>query len=854
MIALSLLFSAWAGPTAVVARAPVAVGELAEIEVLAALGPVGREAPTVEVEGGELVALVAVAQGYRTTSGAFDLTDPRAGHWRADVRVLRASGATVRIIDTDRAAVSLPVEVVRGAPCLLNGVGLEADPLLPSGGATGRVHMRFRAADAACAARLQPGALVVRASEGRVAEVRLVEGGIDVSVEIVADRIARNVVVALFEPGVAGLEPVVGVVALRGKPSLSVQAEAASSASVKVGRRSFGPFVASELGMIEASLDTLPGDTSYEITVTDSVGNTRRATGPLPGAARTSVAVVEDGPGRAGWVVARTPTGQPWTGGPPRCTASSGGRVVALAARIPGVWRLAPTEEGVPGFDLRFACVVDDVHVEVRVPARPPVPARIDLRAYPEVLSSDMPVGQVVATLVTADGLPAAFFPATAPTTDGVARTGAPVLHARHGALLAEAAPAGQARASYRGEDARTYREDLVTATWSVPSVTTDAWSIELHAAGRGATAEARVRVLAPDGAPVRDRDVEVAFGSLGAPAGEGTTVRGRTDARGWVAVEGPIVEGAAALVVARVPGAALVAKRMVLPGESVLLPSAERPDLEASLVLPIRAGRVRDIVVEMGARSVRRGEPISVRVELRDASGGRVTDEPVRLTATEGGAVALTRHEDGTWHGVYTAVDGDDAASVTLRAQSGDVDAEAIVQVTPRPYRGSASLAVGLQRDAGRTVPVGAASIAIRGPALPEALAFRASVALRDLTRSVDDLVTGGTIDVRATLATIDLGAEVVRRFGRTNLALGGGAAFAPYWLAVDYGGRRGTEGVGVTGPGAVARTRVGYRFGAAEVYSELAWTFLPLDAPTVRFDGGVGGANVVAGYRLSW
>ena len=872
MIALAILCAAWAAPrvvppagpltpsggapSVVVARAAAAVGELAEVEILAVPGPVGREAPTVEVEGGVLVSLATVAPVQPASGGVPAVGGARQGHWRADVRVLRAGGATVRVVDADRTAVSVPVEVAQGAPCLLAPAGAASDALLPPGSATGRVQVRFpwRSGDAGCAARVQPSALVVRASEGRVAEVRLGEGGLDVAVEVTADRVARNVLVAVLEAGVAGLEPVVGMVALRGKPSLAVQAEAASTASVKVGRRTFGPFVADDLGMVEATLDTLPGDVAYEITVTDSVGNTRRATGPLPGAARAGVVVTEDGPGRAGWVIARTPTGQPWTGVSPRCTASSGGRVPALAARAPGVWRLAPAGDGIPGFDLRLACVLDDVHVEVRVPARPPVPARIDLRAYPEVLSSDVPVGQVVATLVTSDGLPAAVLPASVTADAGLGGMQPPVLRVRHGALVAEGAPVGQARASYRGEDARSHREDEVTATWSVPSVTMEPWSLELHAAGRGATAEARVRVYAANGAPLRDREVEVAFGAFGVPVGAATTVRGRTDARGWATVEGPIAEGVAALVVARVPGSALELRRFVVPGESVLLPSTDRPDLEATLVVPIRAGRVRDIVLETGARSARRGESVPVRVELRDANGGQVTDEPVRVTASEGGTVPLTRHDDGTWRGVYTVAEGDDPASVTLLAQSGDVRAEAIVDVAPRPYRGSASLAIGLQRDAGRSVPVGVASVAIRGRGFPDALALRGSVALREVARSVDDLVTGGTIDVRATLATLDLGAEVTRRFGRVTLALGGGAALAPYRLVVDYGGRRGTEGVGVTGPGAVARTRLGYRRGAAEVYGEFAWTFLPLDAPSVRFDGGVGGANVVAGYRLSW
>jgi hypothetical protein len=150
--------------------------------------------------------------------------------------------------------------------------------------------------------------------------------------------------------------------------------------------------------------------------------------------------------------------------------------------------------------------------------------------------------------------------------------------------------------------------------------------------------------------------------------------------------------------------------------------------------------------------------------------------------------------------------------------------------------------------------VPFGTAAVATRGPGFPEALALRTSVAVRQVSRTVEDLVTGSTIDVRATVAAVDVGAEVARRVGRTTVAMGAGVVVAPYQLEVDYGGRRGTGGVGLTGPGAVARARLGYRLGVAEVFSELGWTFVPLDTPTVQFDGGVGGGSLVAGYRLTW
>ncbi len=816
---------AHAGATGVVARAPQVPGGSAVVELVRwddRGAPVAAPAPVLRAEGLEV--------GRPESAGE--------GRWRVPVRVSgpepgRLHG-TLGGEPFDPVEVALPV--LRG--CLGAGRGEVA------GGVARFVFPRL-ADDTACPLRAED--LRVRASEGAVGAPVVGTGEVSVEIPLGVERSARVVAVGITDRARPSVPPALGVAAVRGRPSLALQAEPGSVVTVRVGRRTWGPVRADGTGAVALTLDTAPGDTAYEVTVTDEVGNVRRTVGPLPASTRPVVLAMEDRLSGA-WVAAWGATGAPWLGFPPACVGAGGLRPGVVRAPVGGVWRVQVPDGAVSvGLPVALECVVEGGAASVRIPARPARARRLELRVVPEVLSADFPRAQVDAAVVGEDG--------ERLVPDGLA------VVADRGTVTADPdASAVGVGAAYDGTDAAAAGLDSVRARWTPPARPGPVADLDLHAASRGETVEVRVRARGADGSPRAGVGLTVDAG--------GERRRVETDARGWATTElpvsprrgGGVAEGvtpSAPILVeaARASDGSLTRRCLVLPRESVVLPDPGAPDLTAARVLTFRAGRVRQVVLDVSPPSLAPGEEARVRVQMLDVAGLPVVEEGVRVVADVGRMGPLEVLADGSLEARYVAPPDDTRPRVQITAASGEASAAVGVPVTPRPVRGSLSIAAGWTTDLAEAgMPFGQLAVSGRASGWPEPVWVRAGVRAMRPSFATADPQTGQAVSVTATVLPVDVGVELIRRAGRRSLATGVSAVVAPYRLTVDYGGRRGLDGVGVSRVGGTARASARVRFGMAEWTLEGGYTFLDPGGSAVVFERGVGGASLAAGYRLLW
>ena len=491
---------------------------------------------------------------------------------------------------------------------------------------TPRIEVRFPRARAGS---LDPSALLARVSEGRVLDVRVVEDAVLVAVEPGAERVARVMAVALTDREEPGAGVAFGLVRLRARPQLTIQAEPRSTLTVKVGRRSYGPFVADATGSAQVSFDALPGDTSYEVSVADDLGNTQRSTGPLPTSTRPVLVGLEVGSstGADVWLGAWSATGAPWNGAPPLVRTSAGEQTEVVAVTR-NTWRVpVPRSAENALFDPRVDVTLGEASLALRVPVGADLPTRVELQVYPDTLSADFPIAQVQAALLDwrGDRMDASTLQLTA----------------ARGELTIERTPEAL-RADYRGGGAVEAGGDTLTAYWEQPAGTGHAWTVEVWPGVEGGELVVLARARDRLGRPLPGVPVEVLLGVLSAKAD--------TDARGWAKVRFPAVP--ADPIVLHVQAEALSREVAWLPEESSPLPDRSAPDLSARVDLPIRAGRVRQVFLDVSPRPLYTGggTTATVTVRMLDAAGQPVRDERVTLDASEGEITAAEALPDGSF------------------------------------------------------------------------------------------------------------------------------------------------------------------------------------------------------------
>ncbi len=675
-----------------------------------------------------------------------------------------------------------------------------------------------------------PEDVVLRSSEGTVGPLERTAEGLAATVTLAADRIARPLVLGALDVRAPGVPPAFATVRLRARHSGTVSAEKGTRLSLKIGGRSYGPFVAGADGAAAVSFEALPGESSYELLVTDDLGNTQRLTQAVPAATRPALIAVE-GPGRTGgelWLSAADPRGAPWAGPAPACRA--GAAAPAAAAEVGRArWRWSPTDDRLT--DAPAGCTMGEAAVTTRVPGASRLPAAIALRFYPDVLSADFPLAEVQASLIDESG-------------DRLPPTGLE-LTAAHGTLRLTAAE-DALRGDYDGTAAAALGQDEIRARWSLPSGDGSPQRI-LVCSARTPTGEVQAvaRVLDRLGRPLVGR-------AVGATAGAEALRDVVTDTRGYARwrVEGDTVR-VLRVVAEGASGEALV--RPDVPGDAGCLSSAEpdRADLDARVQVPIRTGRVRQVFVETDPRTLTLGPGASaaVRVRMLDSAGALVRDEPVEVSASEGTVTAPIAQLDGSFVALFTPALGTVARDVRITAKSSAGAVVTTLAMAPRPVRGLVSAGFGwVGNFSSISSPYGVIALE---PKLPwNVLSARIGVSAYGLKAQVEDAT--GDAEVTATFFPVDLGLTLASRGPRLSLGAGLSLVVVPFDLSARYDGADALGGVGLSPPGVDARGTVGWRLGQTELFAEVGYLLFTAPDGAVTIAQNAGGLHMIGGYRL--
>ena len=818
---LGALSTAWAVEARIeaVEGLPLA-GEAVPIELLLLDGarPAAALDPTVVARAGDVVGpLTAVSPGrwslrYRAPAGVVE------------------DGLQVTL-DDRVIELTLPVllepEPALALPAVLTGL-------------TGRAtELALGGVDAALAARL-----VVVATEGKAA-IEPTPAGAILRLQPGPEPFARAVPVAVLDPDDARRPPAFTVLRLTGRPRIPIQVtEPGTRVTLEVGGRRYGPFEAGADGIARTSAEVRPGESVAEVLLEDLAGNSQRSSVALGGDQRPAILAIgrAAGPsserGAVVEVFAVDARGRPWRGPSPTC-GTSVGQSVDLAALSPGRWRGAvPSPPQGAFFDLRVDCsLADQATASARVPVGAPRPARLTLQAWPPELSAEAPRAQVQAFLESATG-------------ERLAAEGITV-SAELGRLSVESATPGAAlRASYDGTAAVAAGGDHLSAAWSAAPGAGPPRAVSLGVDWPAPDAPLVVRARALDGQGRALAGVPVTL------TGEGVVLELSTEADGWAsAAFRPPSRPGPARISARAAGAER--SRLVLPRESTGGVPGE-PDLQASLTLPIRAGRVRSVFLSTEPRSLPAvpGQTARVVVRLVDDQGNPVTDEALQLEATAGVVTRARRRPDGAYEATWAPPPGMPYGDVriTVTSARGAFSATTTeLEVVPQVVRRAPGVQVGwLAGQAGLSSPYVGIVGDLQVPRLGARVYLRASVGLYGERIETIDEVSGAALSLDIDVLPVGLGLLARQDRGRLSGWLGGEGLAVPYQLEARYGDAVASEGVAIAPPGVRAFTGGGWRLRGSELTAELAYTFVTMNAAEVGWQGAVGGLQATAGYRV--
>lgn len=716
------------------------------------------------------------------------------------------------------------VEVLGRVP-----TGAAPPPVGEAAAGASRIEVRFPTP-----VPLDADALRAFPSEGRVVSLTADATGVTVVVEPTARTPARMLAVGLLDLSRPGLDPVVALVRLRDRRTADLSVGAGSSATVKVGRRTYGPFPAGPDGTAVAVFDVLPGETTAEITASDDLGNVRRIPTPLPSDPSPVLLALDaptpDGGGRVVHLAGYTPAGAPWTGEPVSCRAA-GGDLAGPVAVGPGRWQaLLAADPTSSAFDLRLDCGLGAAAAVVRAPVGGGRPARLDLQVFPDALSADFPLAEVRAGLLDARG----------ERLDPAAVT----LAADLGALTTRV-EGGYLRAEYRGEAAVAAGGDAIEARWAAPAGEGAPWSVDLHAAWTEAGLRVLGRVLDGAGRPLPGAGVTVGAGAERAEA--------TADGRGWVDITLDLPR--APLAVVRVTAGSVAREAAVFAGLADRLPDPAAADLSARVPIVVRAGTVRRMYLDVSPRPLDTGaaDVAAVTVRLLDAAGNVVRGEPVTVVADAGTVAAPSPRADGTWVATYTPPPGAVARTVQITASASGASVSTDLELVPGRVRGSVALGAGWTTNLGAVSAPALGVVVTR--ALPEpvdALAARVGLTAWPLAVEAVDPLTGEPVRVEGAVMPLEVGLEAA--FRRRAVTLGGGVSLlaVPYALSAELGGERAVSGPGLGPPGLLVHGAAGWRMRLGEPFVELRYTLASLGSGSVEFEGSVGGLSALAGYRV--
>ncbi|MDG1482124.1 MAG: hypothetical protein P8R54_21205 [Myxococcota bacterium] len=777
---------------------------------------------------GERVGLqVAVIDGegppvVRAEIGTLGEATPLAnGLWEFSYR---AADAEDRLVATTAGAPPLTLSVTPGSlaePSLtlseVSGVAGEGVPLV----------LRVTGAELP-----KPADLTVAVAEGRIQSVESVEGALEITWLPTRSPFARAIPIGVLDARRPDIRPTWGVIRLRGRPQLPLQAEPGASVTVTIGTRSYGPFIANASGQVRPRVEVWPGEDTIDILTQDTLGNVGRTRQALGGDALprllglTAGLSGPDAPAPRVFLWAVRPDGRSWRGAAPTCFGSSGS-ALSSEKLDGGQWSMT-----VPSDDRLDCSLADQARAVVLLPEQPPVPGVLQLQVVPTTLTADLPRARVRIFLED---------------TEGRSMSASEVIVGAGLGSLRMTDRDGELSGEYLGEGALSAGGDQLTAAWSRQPGLGAVWDVQLAAIPmeRGVTVAGRA--LNRAGEPV------AAVSMLLRAGNQEVTVD--TDSLGWAVAE----------LVAETPQvlSASVNQRIAAagwqPGEMVGR-APGTPDLLTSESITIEAGRVREIFLSTDPRTLIAGGGFSAEVEIRleDRVGRPILNEDITLDASQGRLTAVFGEPDGRYFATYTPPEELAAGVVQITAAvgKGGLIAATDLRVVPSITQRMTGPVGGWVRGLGEmSSPWLALEHDWKVDRWEAPLFLRVyGGSYRDQV-SVEDDVTGEQVSLELTVVPVGVGVLGRQELRQLTGWLGMAVTAAPYYLETRFAGQREStaSALGIASlPGLQLFGGVGRRFPNGELQGQVGGLALADGAKDIGWTGFIGGVWLSAGYKF--
>ena len=689
-------------------------------------------------------------------------------------------------------------------------------------------------------------ALSVMVGEGSVSAIQETDEGLQITVQPTESYFPRYIPVGVRDMRTDEL-PVWSGIRLRARPRIPLQTEPGVAVIIRVRGREYGPFVADSMGVMDATIDQYPGEMVAKAILTDKLGNRTESTLPLSTHARPALLAMVSGmvvPGRPLPLVylrAIHGDGQSWVGNPPTCKSAAWGELLPIAIGK-GSWAVPLPIGGLQGgVEPRLYCQLGrSAETQVALAVSPYVPRAMNLRVWPEELSTDFPLAEVQVMLEDARG--------ERMSVDGVrvfAERGKVALTSREGVV---------GRWEYSGGDAVEASGDILHAKYHLPLGNGVPTFLELGFASMPAKGDIRLfgRILDNTGRPLAKRALHLRV--------EDVEIRSTTGDDGWAEATFQAPPGiepvdiglrsehrAAHFVIPRGSGS------YGGPGSALVVGTRE---------IRFKAGRVAQIKLEVdppvlyvmpGLQSVAR-----IYVDLVDLADNRVTGEKSVLEASAGTVGPLFQNEDGRLVAEYTPPVGGTGRTIEITAHAANQHATTALQLELQPVMRAPGVALGMLTNFGEIIaPYLSVDLDWRMPWrwANGRLMVRFGVGVyADSTTT--DLSLGEEAKIRMVIIPLNLGLLY-----RTDLPkgrafwLGLGAVAAPFYSQASLGDADIGTSLGLLPPGFSGVVGIGIRVpGGGEVMTELRGLMLSSGGGDFALQGQVGGLGLVFGYRVSF
>jgi len=452
------------------------------------------------------------------------------------------------------------------------------------------------------------------------------------------------------------------------------------------------------------------------------------------------------------------------------------------------------------------------------------------LRVYPKELSADFPIAQVQASLEDSAG-------------ERIGTAGVD-LEVDYGALTLREGGAKVIRADYEGDSA--HPKARVSATWRPQSTVGAVGRLSVVARPEGQRLVSEVFAANLEGIPLVGVALSVEV--------DGEKIAGATDTKGRLVVE---FEERTTPQVVRAKGDGLSAAALYIPWVEPGASYGQHQPIEASVEVQIRAGRVRNVYLsaEPSELFVGQGETSELHVRLLDSNGALVGDEGVSLQSDAGSIGELYRRPDGSLGAIFSPPPGQWAGDVVVTATANETGFSASTQLVlkPRPLGSSVSLGVGPIVTAKRDNKVVVAFDAERRLGLwEERVHLRGSLNLWADQTSVADPERGATVDLDMDVFCVSLSALLRREAGLYSSWFGIGGTLTPYYLETRFEGLEPLQDWGLHGVGISSMLGAGRRFALGELTVEGRFLSVMGRGSELGYEGQLGGAALVLGYRV--